>query len=561
MSFINNLKISKKILAAFSGVLLIIVVGSLLIFSGIQTLRTADAQNNRQIQLRNAIDSLTGALFQQRNAVLNFLITGDRDNVALYQDGQAAFDSAMSEAVRLAQDSAEQEQLLEEIRSGVTSWNRQATDIQLQLMRNHLTVNQARAIEATGQPSAMFEAVMNSRGRLGEVQQASLAQTNERKATALDQIVIVSVAVSLVVVAFSTVVGVIMTRIIAKPISSITETMLALSNQNLDVEVQGVGRKDEIGDMAQSVQVFKENAIERRRLRDQEAQAVKQREERQKKIDALTQDFDQAMSSALNTMGSSVEEYVSSSETVNSNAKETSQQTVTVASSAEEATNNVNSVSTATAELSASITEISRQVSGTSKASKDAVREVDEVNNRVRLLSDAANKIGEVVGLINDIAEQTNLLALNATIESARAGDAGKGFAVVANEVKTLASQTAKATEEITEQINAVQSETRKAAVAIEGFSNTIREIDEMTASIAASIEEQGAATQEISRNVGQAASGMDEIAVAIKQVARFSEETEDLARKQSQSTSTLQNESGAVRERVVSFLKEVKSC
>ena len=244
------------------------------------------------------------------------------------------------------------------------------------------------------------------------------------------------------------------------------------------------------------------------------------------KFSAVADDFETNMKQVVDTVASAATELQSTAQGMESTAQATSQQATTVASAAEEASTNVQTVASAAEELSSSISEISRQVAQSTQIAGAAVVEVDGANEKVQGLATAAQKIGEVVALITDIADQTNLLALNATIEAARAGEAGKGFAVVASEVKNLANQTAKATEEISAQIGGIQSATQDAVTVIGSIGGTINKMNEITSTIAAAVEEQGAATQEIARNVEQASSGTTEVTTNIVQVTQEANET-----------------------------------
>ncbi|OJX80929.1 globin-coupled sensor protein [Magnetospirillum sp. 64-120] len=279
-----------------------------------------------------------------------------------------------------------------------------------------------------------------------------------------------------------------------------------------------------------------------------------------RELGAKADHFEREVKGVVSQVATAATQVEAAARTMAANAEETSGQSTTVAAAAEEATTNIQTVAAAAEELSSSIEEISRQVSHSASIAAGAMSEAERTNQMVESLSEAAGKIGQVVSLINAIASQTNLLALNATIEAARAGEAGKGFAVVANEVKSLANQTAKATNEIGTQISAVQSATRDAVGAITDIARTIGQINEIAGSIAAAVEEQGAATQEIARNVQQAAMGTQEVTGTIARVSAAAFETGNTAREVLTAAASLAQNSGVLESQVDQFVTEIRA-
>jgi methyl-accepting chemotaxis protein len=372
-----------------------------------------------------------------------------------------------------------------------------------------------------------------------------------------------TLTVVLLVVAFAgIIVSFLVGRSISRPVVAMSKAMRELAAGNFDVQLPGLDRRDEVGQMAHAVEEFKVQAVAKAQSETAEREA-KSRElaaARRAELHSLAEGFETAVGNIIENVGSASSELENSAVILTKSSAATQQLSTVVAAASEETSSNVQSVASATEEMAGSINEIGRQVVDSNRIANEAVDQAQKTDARIAELSLAAGRIGDVTQLITTIAEQTNLLALNATIEAARAGDAGRGFAVVAQEVKALAAQTAKATSEISTQIAGMQAATQDSVVAIKEISGTIGRVSEIAAAIAAAIEEQGAATQEIARNVQQAAIGSTQVATSIADVNRGAGDTGSASSQVLSSAQLLSNENKRLKAEVAKFLATVRA-
>ncbi len=350
-------------------------------------------------------------------------------------------------------------------------------------------------------------------------------------------------------------------RSISRPLGQLGDRMRALADGTLEGEIPGIGRGDEVGAMAATVQIFKDNALRIRGLEQIEVQTQQRAAaERRAAMESIASDFERSVNGIVRSVSTAAAGMQTTAQSMTATASDASARAATVGAASQSASNNVGTVAAAAEELSGSVAEISRQVTRSSEIASKAVGDAERTNATVGALSTGAEKIGEVVKLIHSIAAQTNLLALNATIEAARAGESGRGFAVVASEVKALANQTAKATEEISAQVAAMQASTSDAVLSIGGITETIAQMSEITISISTAIEQQGDATREIARNIQSVAAGSSEISAHIGGVTTAAAATGSAASDVLSNARELDNQSGMLRSAVDEFLAKVRA-
>lgn len=559
MNFFKNLSIPAKLSTCFA---VMIAVTLMVTAAGVySTMQVKDASQQRDYlsEFERDYRSLDRAYLTARQELIYFLTTGDRAGLASYEKSIGEIDIRTEVMKGYATINPDVARLIGEMDTAIDRWEEIAAQ-QVNLMRHYLTVNHARAIEASGESRELSDQVSALAGDLARnIDQFVLDVEKQAEQAMLIFQVTLGIGVVLLIL-MAALFGVTLSRLIATPIRKMTEAMESLASGNLDIEMLDMERADEVGAMAKSLEVFRENARERARMAEQEKVEAERQVERSRRLGELAAGFDAKIQDVLKSVNGALEEVRSASETLTLHAERANHDAQNVAEQAHESSSDIETVASATAQLSASISEIAAQIARVTEITQLAVSETQRTNERVERLNDAALSVGEVVNLISDIADQTNLLALNATIESARAGEAGKGFAVVAGEVKNLASQTVKATEQITAKISEMQGETGAASDAVRGFGETINKIDELMSVVASAVEEQGAATEEISRSVDGAANGNVAISSAVKNVADATHESGQLSNGQLDSVGRLASANDELRQHVNGFLNDVRA-
>jgi len=560
-SKIRNLSIKTKIAIAF-GVMVLLVAGL-----GAFSIERAAKVNQASTEITEvwlpsvrALGEMS-ALVSRHRANVGLLVATEDAKVRSDREGRlAVFAKALTEQRAKYEPliaTQEERKLFDETLATWAIYAKEAEHIYALSREGKLAEARVHFVNVLSKPSILVAELLE---KLTELNDKGAKEADHRADEIYDSARWMTIAAIALTALFAAIFGFVLSRMVATPVVGMTDAMSKLAQHDMSVEIPAAGQTDEIGRMAAAVQVFKDNMIEADRLAtEQRAEQVK-KEQRQIAIDGYIKGFDSMVTGALGTMASAATELQTTATSMTATAEETSRQATAVAAASEQASTNVQTVATAAEELSASISEIGRQVGESTRIAGKAVEDAARTNGRVQALADAAQKIGEVVQLINDIASQTNLLALNATIEAARAGEAGKGFAVVASEVKSLASQTAKATEEIASQVTAIQGATGEAVGAIKEIGTTIERVSEIATSIASAVEQQGAATQEIARNVQQAAKGTAEVSSNVVGVTEAATTTGSAATQVLGASGELAKQGETLRAEVNQFLDNIRA-
>jgi methyl-accepting chemotaxis protein len=514
---------------------------------------TAMKQESDRIGIERDLQEASARFNAIATATWRFAMSGEQEFITTISGSEPKLAEVLARAGALTENSENRR----EIQSLVPIMKAfVATSIQLtKIEETSAKLIQNRALPAANKGSELITAsLVVARKTVADAKETAVAKTLHANTIALtlSVVVVLSIVGSVLFAFFG----------VARPMTRLNEAMGRIAKGETEVVIPGADRGDEVGDMAKTITVIRENAeLSARAEADaQRLQETRGAAQRKAEMTKLANDFEGAVGAIIQTVSSASTELETSANTLSSTAARAQQQASVVAAASEEASANVQSVASATEEMASSVNEISRQVQESSRIANEAVDQARTTNDRVGELAKAASRIGDVVELINNIAGQTNLLALNATIEAARAGEAGRGFAVVASEVKALAEQTAKATGEISMQITGIQNATQESVGAIKQIGDTIGRMSEIASTIASAVEEQGAATQEISRNVQQAAHGTTQVSSNIGDVQRGASETGSASAQVLSAAQLLSQDSERLKSEVSRFLNTVRA-
>jgi methyl-accepting chemotaxis protein len=507
-------------------------------------LRKAVHNVEEKLKVAN-LDAMTVKMLMMRRHEKDFMLRGKEKYVGRIDKRREEFAKLLKESDLTAGDRTEISKLLDTYQAVFKEYAAKAMHIKEDLV--HL--------------DEIYEKIQPELIKMSETALSGKVTASETLYTAEETVRTTYMIVSFVALALAVGLGWLIGRSITGPIRDLTGTMGELAEGNIDIDVRFTDRKNELGRMARTVEVFRDNAVHTRALEEEQTkQAARAEEDKRSMMDDLASQFDASIGAIVERVSETAASLDQSAATMSSVSENTSARAETAAEASAQTTENVSVVASAAEEMTASISEINVQVIRASEASRSAAEDVSQTAGQMDALAGMADRIGEVVSIISDIAEQTNLLALNATIESARAGEAGKGFAVVASEVKALANETAKATESISELVTEIQAETKTAVGSIGKIGEVIRDLEHSSTAIASAMEEQGATTQSVAENVAQAADGTRDVSESIKVVKDASVDASDATRQVQSSINDLTEQSGLLRDEVGRFLGQIRA-
>jgi methyl-accepting chemotaxis protein len=557
MTWFNNMSVGRKLLLTFSAVVLfVMVLGGFALKALVDLDSTARELSGNWLPSVDMARGLQYQIARIRTNQLSVVLAKENDREEIRQTLRA-LEKAMSDSLKNFApliSSSEERAAFQRLSDHYAAFLEADKALDL------LISNPDAAREAFFAGRRQFRELLDDAEKLVQINKDGAGRSINAAEWTYENARTIIMAVVLVMVGLAMAAGLLLRSAIAKPLLALERAMGRLAQNQTETVVPATERHDEVGAMARAVLVFKEGMIAADDLKARQEEERLAKERHAALVMGLAQEFDVAARSAINGVADAANQMQTTADSMSSAVDQTIQQATTVAAAAQQASANVQTVASAAEELSTSIHEIGRQVTLASQVSQKAVEQAQRTGDIVGGLQQAARRIGEVVNLINNIASQTNLLALNATIEAARAGDTGRGFAVVANEVKSLANQTSRATDDISQQIASVQQATEQAVEAITAISGTIQDINQISTTVAAAVEEQGAATQAIARNAEQASTGTGTVTKNIEGVTSSARIGGGAAQDVLSAATSLSREAQQMRGLVQDFLGKVRA-
>ncbi len=560
LGFVNRTPIALKVAAGFGATVAVFAMVVTVTLWSINEMHSIGERQQEQAKLNRQTSDVVYDIVKLHATVLSFLASADRDLIEEYERLSALVETNIAALADGVADQPEARAHVERVQELLASWQTELVARQFEAMRRADTVDIARALAATGRDyeiMAEIDAAILDVVAIIEARQYGLLADQSAAAARAWWLAIAGTVLASTIGAAAAL-GSHLT--IARKLKDLAGAMRRLAGGDVDIDIPSRDRGDELGAMAESLETFRGNAIEVRRLADQAEADTARQAERIAVLDRLATDFEHRVGEVLSAVGSATAQLQAVAKDLSDTAEVTSSKAGGASMAAEQTAASVSAVAGATEEMGASIGEIGQRVADQSAEATKTDEEVASSAERVRDLSDAVSRIGEIVGLISAIAEQTNLLALNATIEAARAGEAGKGFAVVAAEVKNLAAQTGQATEQIAGSIAGIQSQTQGTVSAIGRIAERVAAISQVATTVAAAVEEQAAATSEIARNAQQASGGTAEVSANVNEVLDAAQQTDGAARGLITAASQLEDQATGLTRTVQDFLSAVKA-
>lgn len=555
---LNNITIQAKLLSALALIITIVLISSIFNILSLRNASIVVKELNQVSAIKNSVTEAEKEIIESHEALVTFLNTGDLEQKAVYEEGAQQITGHFERIKEKVTDQALIDEIVQ-VENSLSHWQNSIASEQIKLMRSPYTVDMARLMESSEENREIWKEFKTEFSLI----RVTLSDLEAAKATLLQHTMhntnITSIAGALLILVTTFVASAFIVFFVSKPLKKLVNVTNALVEKDWSIEINNTKNNDEIGQMTNALVLFRDNGIENEELIKAQQIEDEKKLARASEIEQIVEKFRQDSSAVTIALKDATKKMSASSVTMSETANDTTTLSEEVSLSAQSAGVNVNNVSAATEELTASIQEISRQLTGTNKMAIEAKDISSSTVEKIRVLENSANEIGSVIEIISDIAEQTNLLALNATIEAARAGDAGKGFAVVASEVKTLANETAKATEQVQQQIDRIQGDTSEVVESIERISKSIELLTENITAISAAIEEQTSATQEISRNVSEASDSTSTVVQNISNVSEATRRTQETSQGVSDLAQELDERSDHLKDSIATFIENVQ--